>query len=137
MAHADKNLPRPTPETEVFWEGCREGELRIQRCADCGEHQFYPRIICSYCTSDQIEWVVSQGQGELISYTVVRRAVSDAYAAEVPYVIGIIQLAEGPTMMSSLVDCDCENVAVGAKVEVVFENWTEEISIPKFRLVNP
>ena len=137
MAHADKNLPRSTPETKVFWEGCREGELRIQRCADCGEHQFYPRIICSHCTSDQIEWVVSQGQGELISYTVVRRAVSDAYAAEVPYVIGIIQLTEGPTMMSSLVDCDCENVTVGTKVEVVFENWTEEISVPKFRPVNP
>jgi len=137
MAHADKNLPRSTPETKVFWEGCREGELRIQRCADCGEHQFYPRIICSHCTSDQIEWVVSKGQGELISYTVVRRAVSDAYAAEVPYVIGIIQLAEGPTMMSSLVDCDCENVTVGTKVEVVFENWTEEISVPKFRPVNP
>ena len=136
MAHADKNLPRPTPETEVFWEGCREGELRIQRCADCGEYQFYPRIICSYCTSDQIEWVVSQGQGELISYTVVRRAVSDAYAAEVPYVIGIIQLAEGPTMMSSLVDCDCENVTVGMKVQVVFENWTEEISMPMFRPIS-
>ena len=85
--------------------------------------------------SEKVEWVTTKGQGELISYTVIRRAVSDAYAAEVPYVVGIIRLTEGPTMMSSLVDCDCENVTVGMAVEVVFEDWTEDVSIPKFRPV--
>lgn len=85
--------------------------------------------------SDQVEWVTSRGQGKLVSFTIIRRAVSEAYAAEVPYAVVIIQLDEGPTMMSSLVDCDCESVSVGMIVEVVFEEWSEEISIPKFRPV--
>lgn len=135
MAHADKNLPRPTPETQHYWQGCKEGELRIQLCAACGEYQFYPRFLCSSCMSDQVEWVTSTGQGKLVSFTIIRRAVSEAYAAEVPYAVAIIQLDEGPTMMSSLVDCDCESVSVGMIVEVVFEEWSEEISIPKFRPV--
>jgi uncharacterized OB-fold protein len=135
MNHSDKNLPHPTAETEYYWQGCQAGELRIQHCVDCGKYQFYPRYICSNCTGDKVEWIKSQGKGELISYTVIRRAVSEAYAGEVPYVIGIIQLKEGPTMMSSLVDCDVESVFVGMSVEVVFEQWSEEISIPKFRPV--
>jgi uncharacterized OB-fold protein len=134
--HQERNLPRPTPETEHYWQGCREGELRIQRCTDCGLHQFYPRFICGNCLGDQVEWVTASGRGELVSYTVIRRAVSDAYAADVPYVVGLVKLIEGPTMMSSLVDCDIESVAVGMSVEVVFEEWSEEITMPRFRILS-
>ncbi len=130
-----KHLPRPTPETEVFWEGCRKQELLLQRCEQCSEFQFYPRIICTSCASDKLEWVRAGGQGTILTFTIVRRPVSEAYAADVPYVVALIKLDEGPTMMSNVVQCDPETLQIGDPVQVLFENWTEEISIPQFRPV--
>jgi len=129
----EKNLPRPTPETAAYWEGCRQHELLIQRCTHCGAYQFYPRILCSACMSEHVEWVQSAGCGQVLTFTIVRRAVSEAYAAEVPYVVALIQLEEGPKMMSNLVHCEPDSVEIGMPVEVVFEDWSEEITIPKFR----
>ncbi len=130
--HSGKIFPTPTPETAHYWAGCREHELRLQRCDSCGQHQFYPRSLCSHCMSDQLQWVVASGAGEVISFTIVRRAVSEAYNPEVPYVVALVQLAEGPTMMSNLVQCDPESVQVGMPVSVTFEDWSEQVSIPKF-----
>ena len=134
--HLDKNLPQPTTETAAYWDGCRKHQLLIQRCTQCAHYQFYPRIICHACMSDSVEWMQATGQGRVRSFTVIRRAVSEAYAAEVPYVIALIELAEGPTMMSNVVKCDPDSVAVGMPVRVVFEKWTDEITIPKFRPTN-
>ena len=82
--------------------------------------------------NDQLQWVAASGAGEVTSFTVVRRAVSEAYRPEVPYVVALVQLAEGPTMMSNVVQCDPEAVAVGMSVAVFFEDWDEQVSIPKF-----
>jgi uncharacterized OB-fold protein len=127
-----KNLPHPNPETAPYWEGCREQKLLIQRCSSCGHHQFYPRILCTECTSQQVEWVSACGRGKVVSFTIVRQAISEAYAADVPYVIALIQLDEGPTMMSNVIQSDPESVMVGMPVEVIFEAWSEEITVPKF-----
>ncbi len=83
--------------------------------------------------SDSVEWVQASGHGHVKSFTIIRRAVSKAYAAEVPYVIALIELDEGPTMMSNVVELDPESVAIGLPVEVMFEEWSDEITIPKFR----
>ncbi len=128
-----KHFPRPTPETEVYWQGCRKHELLLQRCTQCNEFQFYPRIICTKCTSENLEWVKATGRGRVLTFTIVRRAVSEAYAADVPYVIALIQLDEGPKMMSNVVQCDPETLVVGSPVQVVFEDWSDEISVPQFR----
>ena len=130
--HSGKTFPRITPETAPYWEGCREHELRLQYCGSCDHYQFYPRIICSHCMSDQLQWVAASGAGEVTSFTVVRRAVSEAYRPDVPYVVALVQLAEGPTMMSNVVQCDPEAVTVGMPVTVFFEDWDEQVSIPKF-----
>ncbi len=132
----DKNLPQPTAETAAYWEGCRKHQLLIQRCTQCGCYQFYPRIVCTACMSDGIDWVQASGHGRVLSFTVVHRAVSAAYKAEVPYVLALIELDEGPTMMSNVVEIDAESVAIGLPVEVVFEEWSDEITIPKFRPAN-
>ena len=132
-AHAGKHFPRPTPVSRPYWEGCREGRLLLQQCGSCGKHQFYPRIMCSHCNGDTLAWVPASGQGTVSSYTVVRRPVSPGYAADTPYVIALIALAEGPTMMSNIIGCAPEAVTVGMPVEVSFEAWSEEISVPKFR----
>jgi hypothetical protein len=86
--------------------------------------------------SDGVEWVQASGYGRVSSFTIIRRAVSKAYAAEVPYVIALIELDEGPTMMSNVVEIDPESVTIGLPVEVVFDEWTDEITIPKFRPAN-
>lgn len=129
----EKFLPRPNPETAAYWEGCRRHELLIQRCTQCSEYQFYPRVLCSACLSEQVEWVRSSGRGHVLTFTIVRRAVSEAYAPEVPYVVALVQLAEGPRMMSNLVQCEPDSVKVGMPVEVIFEDWSKETTIPKFR----
>ena len=128
-----KHFPRPTPETEVYWEGCRKHELLLQRCTQCSEFQFYPRVICTNCSSEDLEWVKGSGRGRVLTFAIVRRAVSEAYAADVPYVVALIQLDEGPTMMSNVVQCDPETVKIGSPVQVIFEDWSEEISVPQFR----
>ena len=131
----DKFLPRPTPESAPFWQGCRDHKLLLQYCTACGTHQFYPRIICANCMSQQLEWREASGRGTVETYTIVTRAVSDAYAADVPYVIALITLEEGPRMMSNVIGCDVESVKCGVAVEVVFEQWSAEITMPKFRPV--
>jgi uncharacterized OB-fold protein len=83
--------------------------------------------------SENLEWVKASGRGQVLTFTIVRRAVSEAYAADVPYVVALIQLDEGPKMMSNVVQCDPETLKIGSPVQVVFEDWSEEFSIPQFR----
>ncbi|MDQ1001806.1 putative OB-fold protein [Neobacillus niacini] len=133
MGHSGKLFPRPTIETAPYWEGCHNHELLIQECKECGHHQFYPRIMCTDCSSPRMEWVPASGKGKVKSFTIMHRAITKAYLAEAPYVIALIELEEGPTMMSNVVQCELKNVEIGMEVEVVFEDWSEEISIPKFK----
>ncbi len=127
-----KLLPRPTDTSAPYWQGCAEGELRLQKCVSCARVQFYPRILCSHCQSRTLDWIVASGQGRIASFTVVRRGVSDAYPA--PYIVALIDLAEGPRMMSHIVGADAESVAVGDDVSVEFARWSEEIAMPVFRI---
>lgn len=131
-----KFMPHPGPETAAWWEGCRHHKLLIQSCTKCGHQQFYPRIICTACMGNSLEWTRSSGRGRVLTFTICRRAVSAAYADDVPYVIALVQLEEGPTMMSNIVECDPESVATGMLVEVIFEQRSEEITIPQFRPVS-
>ncbi len=117
---------------DAYIAGCRVGELRLQCCSRCGLHQFYPRIMCAHCFSEELEWVAATGRGEIISFTVVRRPISRAYDA--PYVVALIKLQEGPTLMSHIVDCAPETIAVGLPVQVAFASWSESVALPVFTL---
>ena len=128
-----KFLPVPRPETAAWWDSCRQQKLLIQQCSDCGQFQFYPRIICAACTSERVEWVQSSGVGEIVTFTICRLPVAKAYAADVPYVVALVKLEEGPVMMSNIVQCDPEAVHNGMPLEVVFQAWSEEITVPQFR----
>ena len=132
-----KPVPVPTPETEPHWEGCRQGELRLQHCRACGHVQFPPRRYCSSCLSDDIAWERASGRGTVRSWTVVRQPASPAFRAEVPYVMALVTLAEGPTMLSGLRGCGIENVTIGMPVEIEFEERSEEIRVPYFHPLVP
>lgn len=127
-----KPLPAPTEETRDYWEGCRAGELRLQKCADCDGVQFPPRRFCSGCLGSQLRFFAASGRGRVRSYSVVRIPISEAFADDVPYVLALIELAEGPTMMAGIRGCAIEAVCIGLEVEVEFEARSDEIHVPYF-----
>jgi uncharacterized OB-fold protein len=131
--HDGKHLPRPTPLSQPWWDACRQQQLLLQRCSDCEHSQFYPRTFCTACASAAVDWVQASGQGAVLSYTVIRHPVSPAYKSEVPYIIALIKLEEGPVMMSTLAGCDPEDARVGMRVQVGFEEWTDTITMPHFK----
>lgn len=124
-------LPRPTALSRPHWEGCQEGELRVQRCAQCGHFVFIPHPSCTRCHTEALEWVVSSGRGTVYSYTVVHRAPRPAFA--VPYVVAIVELSEGWHMLTNLIEIAPEDVTVGMPVEVSFREQNEDITLPFFR----
>ena len=127
-----KVLPKPGLLTESYWLACREGVLTMQRCGSCKEYQFYPRTICSHCGGQNLSWSSVSGLGTIKSFTVVRRAISRAY--ESPYILALIDLDEGPCMMSSVIESEIESVSVGAAVRVAFRSWGDDIEMPVFKL---
>lgn len=135
MDKPGKLIPVPTPETAPFWEGCKKSELRLQRCAGCGHLQFPPQSFCAACLGERLVWVKATGRGTVLSYTVVHWSPNPAYAADAPYVLALIALEEGPRMLTNIVSCAPTDVRIGMTVAVTFEPCTEEIALPKFRLV--
>jgi len=128
-----KPVPVPTKETKPYWDGCKKHELHIQKCVACDHYQFYPRLYCTACMSDRVEWVKASGRAKVLSFTIVYRPVTQAFAGDVPYVVALVTLDEGPQMMTNIIGCPPEQVKIGMPVRVTFEDWTEEISVPKFR----
>lgn len=124
-------LPEPSPISQPFWEGCKAGELRYQICRDCNAITMNPSPACSSCFGPNLDWATSAGEGEVYSYTVVWRPQTPAF--EVPYVPAIIELDEGFSLMSAIVGCEVEDVAVGMRVKAVFEEMSEEISLVYFQ----
>ncbi len=128
-----KPLPQPTPWSQPFWAGCREGRLLIQHCGDCDQYVFYPKLFCPFCLSKNLNWIESTGRGKIYSYTAVHSYQPSEFTADVPYVIAIILLDEGVRLMSNIIECQPEQVRCDMDVEVVFDKVTEEVTLPKFR----
>lgn len=124
-------LPHPTALSKPFWEGTRAGKLLLQRCKDCGAYRWTPQQLCIQCHSEAYEWTPVSGRGTVYSHTTVERPPLAAFAPG--YVIAVVQLDEGPLMLTNLVDCPPDKVAVGLPVEVVFEKASDEITFYKFK----
>ena len=135
MAEYNRPVPGVTPDSKEYWEGCRRHELLIQRCRDCGYHRFYPGPICQAfdCLSMDFDWVQSSGKGTVYTLTVVARAPNEMWADLAPYALVLIELDEGPVMFSRAVDIPAFDVKIGMRMEVVFEDLTDEVTLPFFR----
>ena len=127
---SDRPLPRPTALSKPHWEGCQQGELRVQRCADCGAHIFIPQQACTSCLSDNLEWVKSKGLGVVYSCSTVYRP--QQMGLEVPYTVAIVELEEGWHILTNVIDCPHEEIAIGLPVEVSFVKMSDEITLPMF-----
>lgn len=135
MKEYKKPLPIPTPWSQPFWDGCKRHELIIQRCKECQRFTFYPKILCPQCLSPNLEWVKSSGRGKVYSYTIVYSYGPTEFSEDTPYIVAIIDLQEGVRMMSNIVDCPPESVKCDMEVEVVFDDVTENVTLPKFRKI--
>jgi hypothetical protein len=124
---SDRILPNPpiTPESAPFFEAATQGRFLIRRCGSCGKAHWYPRALCPFCFGETA-WEEASGDGTIYSYSVMRRTSP-------PYAIGYVTLAEGPTMMTNLVDCDFDSLAIGQDVSLVFRASADGTPIPCFR----
>jgi uncharacterized OB-fold protein len=129
---------KPTPEindeNRAFWEGCRQGELRVQKCSNCG-HIRHLSPACPQCLKAEHEWVAASGRGTVYSWIVVHQRYNRAFEEDLPYNVTIVELDEGPRMVTSLVDVENQDIKAGTLVEVVFDRVTEEITLPKFKRI--
>jgi hypothetical protein len=135
MAYA-KALPQATPETQEFWDGLKRHELRIQRCQDCNQFYFFPRPFCPHagCRSSNVEWETVSGKGKLHTYVISHRGFGP-WGEDVPYVIAVVELDEGPRMMTNLVNVEPEpeKLPPDMALEIVYDDVTDEVTLPKFQ----
>ena len=134
MTSAPPPSPEPVPlrtlDAQLYWDGCLRGELLIQRCDDCGRHQFYPRPMCAAC-GGAVGFVPASGRATVHSMTVCHRPLTPRFGPD-PYVVALVELAEGPRMMTNIVGCPPEDVRIGMPVTVAFQRLTDDVSIPVF-----
>lgn len=135
MADIRKPIPQPTPETQDFWDGAKAGNLRLQRCKACSDVYFPPRPFCPKCASRSVESFNASGKGRLYSYVINHRA-APGFEADAPYAIAVVELDEGPRLMTNIVGSPQtpEALPIDARVEVAFEAVSDTISLPKFKL---
>ena len=128
-----RTVPQPTPESQPFWDGCSRKELVIQRCNGCGRHWFPPSNRCQHCWSDNFEWLAVSGRGEVYTFTVYRRAYASELVDQIPYVVAVVELAEGPRLITNIVGCSPDHVRVGMPVEVTFVDVADSVMLHAFR----
>jgi uncharacterized OB-fold protein len=128
----DRTLPHPTPETQHFWDGCKAGELRLQRCTACQKSYFPPRPFCPVCGSRSVEVYSASGKAILYSYVINQRPRPDMGTA--PHSIAVVELAEGPRMMTNIVGCPQtpEALQLDMPLEVTFEDFGA-VALPFFK----
>ncbi len=129
---AERKIPAPiiSAETRAFWDAARERRFVVPTCTACGKAHWYPRAVCPFCGAATIDWRAASGHGEIYTFSVMRRARE-------PYAIGYVTLAEGPTMMTNIVDCDLDALHIGQPVVVTFRDSEDGPPVPVFKPAAP
>jgi uncharacterized OB-fold protein len=126
-------LPQPiTPEARPYWDGLKEGKLRLPRCRECGRPFFYPRVACPFCASRAIAWMDASGRGKLHAFSIAHQPFNRALKVPPPYVLALVELEEGPRMMGNLINVepDPARLSCDMPVRVVFSKLTDDVTIP-------
>ena len=125
-------LPQPTLDNHEFYEAAQRGELRFQRCADCGTWRHYPRPVCPECLSTRLSWERASGRGTIYTWTIVHGPTLPAFQDDLPYNVCIVELDEGPRIYTTVIGLDNDDIKAGMDVNVVWDDVTDEITLPKF-----
>jgi hypothetical protein len=132
---------RPTAvlrgEEQLFYDHAREHELVFHRCEECSSAVFYLRTICPECGSDSLVIEQSSGRGTIYSFTTQYRAAHPFFSSDLPMTLVLVDMDEGYRMFADLIDCPVDEVQVGRAVETVFDDVSEELTLPRFRLSDP
>lgn len=136
MTEYGRPLPQPDDEDRPFWEAARRHELVLPHCPACGHTWFPPYAACPSCLSPDREWRPVSGRGRIDGYTIFDKPYLKAFADDVPYNVALVLLDEGPRMYSTVVGVTEQDLEVGMEVEVVFDDVTPEMTLPRFRPVD-
>ncbi len=128
-------LPQVTEETRPFWDSCKEGALKLQRCSDCSEFRFPRSVACPACASMSYSWEPVSGNGTIFSFVTFRRLYHKAFASLLPYVVAVVELSEGPRLLTRLVGLkDDDTVKCGSPVSLRLETISDDLVLPLFEL---
>ncbi|MFD9487191.1 Zn-ribbon domain-containing OB-fold protein [Streptomyces sp. NPDC059991] len=130
-APPDAATPEIDAFTRAYWDAAAEGRLLIRRCGACGRAHHYPREFCPYCWSEDVTWEQASGRASLYTWSVVHRNDLPPFGARVPYTAAVVDLAEGPRMMTEVVGCGEERLRIGLELVVDFRGG--EVAVPVFR----
>ncbi len=134
MIEYRKPLPLITSADKPFWEAAKRHELMTYRCLNCGA--YYSVVIdCVKCSSPRMEWVKVSGKGKIYTYVVYHQLYNPVWKENIPYNAAWVQLDEGPLILTNIVGIKNEDLRVGLPVEVIFDDVTEEVTLPKFKPV--
>lgn len=126
-------IPRPSPEDREFWEGARRGELRIQHCTTCGQHQHYARMLCSHCGALTLEWITASGKGTVYSFTVIRQNGVPPFNERIPFVVATVDLEEpGARVIAAMPDVAPDDARIGMRVRATFRPANDEVGFVDF-----
>src|SRR3990170_4111191 len=128
-----KPLPEFRPETKPYWDACKKDEFSLPRGKKCGKVFFYPRALCPVCMSQDLELIKPSGKAKVWTFAIHHMGPPPAYKGEPPYVVAIVETQEGVKMMTNIVGCKPEDVRIGMAMEVVFDDVTPEVTLPKFK----
>jgi len=128
-----KPAPQPMPWSQPFWDGAREGRLLLKTCAACGHVDHPPYLFCTECGSERSDWRQARGIATLAAFAVNTYGVPAAFIEDLPYVLAMVDLPEGPRMISNIVDCEPNTLRNGMALEVVFHTRDDGIVLPKWR----
>ena len=126
------DLPTPDDTTRPWWDAAGEGKLLLVRCSDCGRAHYYPRPFCPRCGSESVSWEEASGDATLYTWSVVFQNDLPPFGEKVPYVAAVVDLREGPRMMTNVVGCEFDDLRVGMALRVQFEDIGEGFNIPVF-----
>jgi uncharacterized OB-fold protein len=132
MAAPRFDLPLIEDDTREFWDAAKQGRLLLRHCRACGEVHYYPRNFCPACWSDDVDWVEADGGGTLYTWSTVYQNDLPPFHEQIPYVAAIVELDEGPRMMTKIVDHESRELQIGMRLTARFEPLTDEITIIVF-----
>jgi hypothetical protein len=131
-AKPHKPLPRPSPESSPYWEAAKHHRLEIQRCNACGKFWFPPSASCPHCLAADFAWTAVSGKGKVYSFVVFHRVYHPSYEGEVPYAVALVELDEGPRMLTNIVGIPVDQIRCEMAVTAMFDDVADGVAIPKF-----
>jgi hypothetical protein len=131
----NRPVPVLSPETQPFWDACKEGIFLIQQCEDCRKFQYHYRGFCCHCWSSAINDHPISGEGTVWTYTVIERNRAEGFRDLVPYAVALVEVPEGVRILSNVINCDPHTVEIGMPVKLTFVDAEDGLRIPMFEPV--